>query len=203
MKKLLPLIFLPIVFLGCHKDDNEYHYTTTYISDNIKSLAFSGGTYWIYWSDSLQQADSSFLYSDKRDFYEIGYGLNQNYKWEYYSMGCSLGFPSVYSVINMFIESDHMLADPVVGYPQTLGPVLYTYDTANDWHYFNYKLENRYLDSLLVGNRYFHQVQECKFTSKSVHYTCYTAPGFGIVKFVSTVDSVRYTWDLIRWHLVR
>jgi hypothetical protein len=210
MKKLLLLVFFPLFFQGCHKNedntqDNKYNlnYTHEYISGNIKSLEFLPGTYWIYWSDSLKTTDSSFIISCKSGFYEVYYGLGRYVKWEYYSMSCRMGFPPIYPVNEMFIESDHILLDPKVGYPHAWGPLLYTYDTASDWPDRFYPSRNRYLDSLRVGNEYFLHVQECKFRSNSDSVTCYTKAGIGIVKKVITIDSVTYTWDLIRWHITR
>ena len=197
MKKILIFIVLSVIALGCHKYYNDDRYTPSYIKNDIKCLAFSPGTYWIYWSDSLQQIDSSFIKGVKSDFYDIYYGLGEHIEWEYFEMTCKFGFPSIYSKAQLHLERNHMLIDPKLGQYGYYGPAAYSFDTAYDWSQRQAKY--RYLDSLLVGNQYFHQVQECKFPQYSDSITYYTAPGIGIIRKIITVDSVKYTWDLIRW----
>jgi hypothetical protein len=201
MKKLFVILMLPILLTNCHKNEATMSYSMTYITDSIKSLAFRSGSYWIYKADSSAQKDCTFVATTQAAFYEIEVEKDHTMLFECYSMNCNSVRPSGSSASQYFIETNHMLLDAVLEFPSAQGPVLFTFDTLTDWK--RNTSVNRYIDSLRVGAKTFHGVQECKFSSGSVSYSYYTADSIGIVRKVIGSGATAQTWNLVKWNVAR
>ncbi len=201
MKRFFIFLILVIILPCCNKNENDSSITKIYISDNIKSLVFKPGSYWIYKSDSTPLTDCTYVHQMNYGFYDVDYGLNRTVSFEYYSLDYVSNSPNGQSSYKNHIETNHMLMNPTIGYPYASGPVLFTYDTTFDWKTFPSK--NRFIDSVKIGNSTFYRVQESKFTLNSHYNTFYTEANIGLVKKDITIDSTVQQWNLIKWHIVK
>jgi len=201
MKKCLAFLPLIVVLMSCNKNDTTTTYSMTYITDSIKNLAFKPGSYWVYQSASSASRDCTYITNTVAAFYEVANGPNRIALIECYAMECKSVFPGGSAANKYFIETNHMLLNPVIQSPYALGPVLYTFDTLTDWK--RTTSVNRYFDSIQAGSKTFYKVQECKFSTDTGAYGYYTVSGIGIVKKVITIDNVAKTWNLVKWKTVK
>jgi len=201
MKRSCLFLILILILVSCNKNEENSYTTKLFINSTIKSLVFKPGSYWIYISDSAQQTDCTYVQQMNYGSYDIGYGLDRYVSFEYYSLVYVSSSPDGQSSYINHIETNHMLLNPIIGYPWASGPVLFTYDTTFDWK--NFPSTNKYIDSLKVENNTFYRVQESKFTLNSHSNAFYTDANIGLVRKDITVDSAVQQWNLIKWHIVK
>ncbi|GEM_PF-3583477 len=200
MKPLITLICILALLISCKKNDTPEVYTYANVNDSMKSLIFQKGSYWIYKSDSSQGTDSTYIYSIEHNSWEIGFGLNQNLIVEYYMLTYASFSAIKYSSYKDYIETNHMLINPRLIYPQAYGPVIYCLKPLTGNFYLS---KNRYHDSLTINNHTFYKVQESRFLLHGDSTVFFIEPNIGLIKKVVYSDSIIYSWGIIKWNIIK
>lgn len=211
MKPQLMPILIILISVSCDKNQQEQINWNTYmVSDKMKTMIFQPGSYWVYQSDSIQGNDSTFITSVRYSFLEIYKGLNQGERFEYYAMSSKTLSPTGTSLNLFYIETLHMLLNPALGYPYAEGPLLFTLDTADDWHAFSgqYRSTCSYIDSMKVNNKTFYNIQKCICyqPDSNLHYhnsIYFTTITDGIIEKMLYSGNQYKTWKLLRYRLVK
>ena len=159
----------------------------------------------MYVTDQIVGKESTFVLRNSYGFNNVGRGLGAGYSFEYYDMlFCthSAADTTYFPTNDYFVESKHLLFNHKTGYPDVIGPVLYSMDTATDWYHF-YPSKCRLIETLKVFDTVFHQVQECKFAQGNDTTIFYTCAGVGVIRKIYHKDINPQVWNIKHWKIVK
>ncbi len=192
MKQLFSLLLLLMLLTGCVKNTNEIVYDRDLIFNEMDTLCFKQGTFWVYELENSQQLDCVFVKTVIKSFYNVDFIDNSGVIREYYemTMGNSANEKLVY-----WIESSRMVYNPTKTIPYAIGLFLYSAKPSVDWKF----TDNKSFDSIVSGFHVYHQVQRCR----NSEVTLFTNRDLGVVMKQVTSATDTLTWRLIRWNLIR
>jgi hypothetical protein len=194
------LILLIIFSISCEKSDDV---SVIPISEDIKSLMFKKGSYWIYEADPTKVADCVYVYSTAAGFIDLMGSDGQHYSYEYFLMNLRKPLSDSLSLAYTYcIQQNHLVIGRNPAYPCASGYLLYTSDTSDLCGASPGSVE--FLDSLVVGMNTFHKINKCKYPMIPTEDT-YTAKDFGVIRkvYYSYIDSTTSISNLVRWKLYR
>jgi len=202
MKIFITFLFIILLFVSCHKNEN-HEYSVIKINDSIKSIVFKPGSYWIYKSVENGNIDCTYVSNLSKGTYGANEGLGSFVNVEYYLANYVSTQSKDESNFRTRIEFSYMLMNPNDYYPWGKDPVLYTYYNSKsllDWHSNG---SYKFYDSLKINNITYYNVQECGFLSNLDSISFFTDLNIGFIKKILHNKTSVETWNLIRYNIVK
>jgi hypothetical protein len=195
--KLMLIMFLSIIFSGCHKESKDKDYFHRKISQSLYPYLFDTGSYWIYKKSNSNIPDSTIVKSITKNTFIVGpMGPGQG----------DQGDEEYYSIHYQCFPANNTYDEQLLGYVISQGLysggfVLLSSKKIGDISQNAEILD--VLDSLTIENRTYKTVVKMKVSQDEYiaqNYQLYYVDSIGVIKKeIMDNGTVRETWNLLRF----
>jgi hypothetical protein len=194
--KVIFILMLPILFLGCRKEDEKKVINTNKISKNLYPFLFDKGSYWIYKQINTGILDHLEVQTITRDSFGIlpsfpGQGL-QGYE-EFYTINYSSTLAGSYN---------EQLLGYVISKGLYHGGFVFLSSKKIGDKSMNAELTD-VIDSLTIENRTYKEVIRMKISEDQYfigNYILYYADSVGLIRKEKIVnEAITESWNLIEF----